>query len=264
MMTSDPPHPFLAPGCWGPLASLVEYPELSARPPDCHGELQLSGSFDHVARRRRKIRVPVRPRCRLKAALKLRHVPLLDPNTSQAHGNVPPAALAALRVPTRPEKCAQCSAEWAAHLDQAGRLFSSHKRVPYVETCHLLHLWWSEVTRWVCDRPSFLNSHIDHDLSLAESFLHHLATLGPPDSASSPHLGSKDDVTLETAAKGIGPVGSVHVSPDLWDTWADPLFEATGHHAPSQPPTACPKAAAMLRALLRDGLLAPTQDPANA
>ena len=264
MPTSDPPHPFPASGYWGPLASLVEYSELPAWPPYCPGDLQLSGSFDHVAGRRRKIRVPVRPRCRLKAALKQRRVPVSDPNTSQAHGNMPPAALAALRVPTRHEKCAHCGAEWAAHLDQAARLFSSHKRVPYVETYHLLHLWWSEVTKWVCDRPNFLNLHIDRDLSLAQSVLHHLATSGPPDSASSPHLGSKDDVTLETAAKGIGPAGSVHVPPDLWDTWADPLFEAAGRHAPSQPPTACPKAAAMLRALFHDGLLAPTQDPANA
>ena len=129
MKTSDPPHQFPAPGYWGPLASVVEYPELSAQPPNCHGELQLSGSFDHVAGRHRKLRVPVRPRCRLKAALKPRHVPVSDPNTSQAHGNVPPAALQALRVPTHPEKCTQCGAKWAAHLDQAARLFSSHKRV---------------------------------------------------------------------------------------------------------------------------------------
>ena len=135
--------------------------------------------------------------------------------------------------------------------------------MPYVGTRHLLHLWWSEVTKWVCDRHGFVDSHIDRDVSLAESVLHHLATSRPPDSASSPHLGSKDDVTLETTAKGIGPTGSVHIRPDLWDTWADPLFEAAGHHAPSQPPTACPKAAAMIRALFHDGLLVPTQDPAN-
>ena len=117
----------------------------------------------------------------------------------------------ALRVPTHPERCAQYDAEWATHLDQAAHLFSCHKRVPYSETRDLLHLWWSEVTEWVCDRPDFLSSHINRDLSLAELVLHHLATSGPPDSMSSPHLGSKDDVTLETAAKGIGPAGSVHV-----------------------------------------------------
>ena len=50
---------------------------------------------------------------------------------------------------------------------------------------------------------------------------------------------------------------------DSWATWADPLFEEAGQHAPLQPPTACPKAAAMLRALFHEGLLAPTQDPGN-
>ena len=159
-------------------------------------------------------------------------VPTSDPNTSQAQRNVPLAAHAALRVPTRPETCAECGTEWAAHLDQAARLFSTHKRVPYAENCHLLHLWWSEVTKWVCDRPVFLDSHIDRDLFLAESVLHHLPTSGPPDFAF-PHPGSKDDVTLETAAKGIGPAESIHVPQDLWHTWADPLFEAAGQHAPS-------------------------------
>ena len=118
--------------------------------------------------------------------------------------------------------------------------------------------------QWVCDRPHFPDSHIDRDLSLAESVLHQSATSGPPYSASSSHLGSKDDVTLVTAAKGIGPAGSVHGAPDLWDTWADSLFEAARHNAPSRPPTACPKAAAMLRALFHDGLFPPMHDPANA
>ena len=59
LKTCDPPLPFPAPGYCGPLTSLVEYCELPAGPPNCHGDLQLSESFDHVAGRRVKIHVPI-------------------------------------------------------------------------------------------------------------------------------------------------------------------------------------------------------------
>ena len=132
MTTSDPSHPFPAPAYWGPLASLVEYSELPGGPPNCHGDLQLLGSFDHVAGRNRKIRVPVRPRCHLKAALKPCRVPMLDPNTSEAHGNVPLAALAALRVPTRLEKCLNAA--------PSGQLIST-KQPAYSHRINMCHMW---------------------------------------------------------------------------------------------------------------------------
>ena len=118
--------------------------------------------------------------------------------------------------------------------------------------------------KWSVDRPSLYHNIVERDLNLAEAVLHHLAVSGPPDSASSPQLGSKDAVSLAPAAKGIGPAGSVPVLSDLWQDWAGPQFEWAGRHAPMQPPSTCPKAAAMLQTLCKEGLLAPTQDPANA
>ena len=128
---------------------------------------------------------------------------------------------------------------------------------------HLLHLWWTE-TKWVYDRLDTHAGVANRDISVAESVLHHLAVSKPPHSASSPHLGSRDDVSLEIAGKGIGHAGSVHVHSELWRDRGDPHFEWAGVHAPVQPPSNCPKAADMLHALYKEALLVPTEDPANA
>ena len=109
---------------------------------------------------------------------------------------------------------------------------------------HLLHLWWTETTKWVYDRLDTHAGVVNRDVSLAKSVLHHLAVFRPPNLASSPHLGSRDDVSLEIAEKGTGHAGSVHVPLELWREWADPHFEWAGVHAPIQPPSNCPKTAA--------------------
>jgi hypothetical protein len=166
------------------------------------------------------------------------------------------------RIPR--ERCEMCDADWSDHLVDIALRFSALWRIPHPPVLRLVQLWWTEVCKWVQDRPDTHSGVTGRDVSLADAVLHHLATTGPSDSASSPHLGSADMVSLATAHKGIGPAGSVHVPPDLWRDWADPNFAIAGATTPSQGSSNCPKAAAMLRALFQEGLLAPTSDPANA
>ena len=75
----------------------------------------------------------------------------------------------------------------------------------------LLRMWWAEAHRWALDRPAVSPD----DEALLHDTLHHLATHGPPDEASSPQLGDGDAVTIELARRGLGPAGSVQVPDDL-------------------------------------------------
>ena len=104
------------------------------------------------------------------------------------------------------------------------------------------------------------------DLNLAIDALHVLASNGPLEDANSPTLRAGEHVSLDTAARGVGPAGRVEVPQHMWDAWADPHFERAGRTAPTQPHSNCPKAAAMVRALVKDGLMemAGPRDTPNA
>ena len=115
----------------------------------------------------------------------------------------------------------------------------------------LLRMWWAEAHRWALDRPAVSPD----DEALLHDTLHHLATHGPPDEASSPQLGDGDAVTIELAGRGLGPAGSVQVPDDFWAQWADPHFQRAGEAAPTAPESSCPKVAALLRRLHVDGLV---------
>ena len=45
----------------------------------------------------------------------------------------------------------------------------------------------------------------------------------------------------------------------MWEAWADPHFDHAGHDAPVQPHSNCLKAAAMVRALMKEGLMEEAQ-----
>ena len=85
-----------------------------------------------------------------------------------------------------------------------------------------------------------------HDEALLHDMLHHLATHGPPNEASSPELGDGDAFTIELAGRGLGPAGSVQVPDDLWVPWADPRFERAGEEAPTAEHSPCPAVRAPL------------------
>ena len=57
----------------------------------------------------------------------------------------------------------------------------------------LLRMWWADSHRWALDRPKVSPD----DAALLHDTLHHLATHGPLDEASSPQLGDGDAVTIE-------------------------------------------------------------------
>ena len=83
-------------------------------------------------------------------------------------------------------------------------------------------------------------------MKLLHEALHVLAVAGPPEDASSLIVGESRCVTLELAARGLGPAGSVQVLPHLLGQWADPCFDWVGRHAPTQPRSQCPNAQALL------------------
>ena len=115
----------------------------------------------------------------------------------------------------------------------------------------LLRMWWAELHRWALDKPKVSPD----DEMLLHDTLHHLATHGPPDQASSPQLGDGHTVTIELAGKGRGPAGLVQVPDDLWAQWADPQFRQAGETAPAARESSCPKVAALLRKLHANGFV---------
>ena len=114
----------------------------------------------------------------------------------------------------------------------------------------LLRMWWAESHR-VAHSPTVSPD----EEALLHDTLHHVATHGPPDKASSPQLGDGDVVTIELAGRGLGPAGSVQVLDDLLAQWADPHFHRAGAAASTSPQSSCPKFAALLRRLHADGLV---------
>ena len=262
-VTWNPPIPTTG-TYWGPLDHLVEHPIDDSTYADSNYQC-VHMQVRNNACGKRAVRMPVclRPRCRLCATLS-QSESRQAPSTSQDDVKQPLCDLAIPLGHTRPPQCGKCGTSWDKHVLDAALLMSALWRLPHARVLFLLRKWWTATTTWSQDRPPRFHQQMERDLHLAEDALHLLFVSGPPDLASSPFLGTEQQVTVDLAAKGIGPTGQVHVPSDLWTEWADPKFIQAGTKAPPQPPSKCPKVAAMLRTLCRDGLLAQTGDEANA
>ena len=97
-----------------------------------------------------------------------------------------------------------------------------------------------------------------------EPALHHFATNGPPNEASNPYLGCGKQVTIELASHGLADAGTVHIPESLLVEWANPNFARAVEIALEQPPTQCPKTAALLCILGQASLLKTTCKPPKA
>ena len=162
-----------------------------------------------------------------------------------------------------PTVCGKCGDALLVHMRAAADKISSRVRVHRRRVQELLQLCWQTALLWAWDRP--LPPTVKRaDLQLMHEVVHELAIAGPPEDASSLVLGEGRKVTMELAARGLGPVGSVQVPPHLWGQWADPCFDWAGRNAPSQPHSHCPKALALLTALERQGLVQGTDETPNA
>ena len=137
--------------------------------------------------------------------------------------------------------CQRCGKQVSEHLLDAAVLTAIKGSVDHRRADSMLRMWWAEAHRWALDRPAVSPD----DEALLHDTLHHLATHGPPDEASSPQLGDGDAVTIELAGRGLGPAGSVQFPDDLWARWADPHFQRAGEAAPTAPESSCPKVAAL-------------------
>ena len=120
----------------------------------------------------------------------------------------------------------------AMHMRATADKISSRLRVHKQRVQKPLQLWWQTTLLWAWDRPLPPTAK-RADLQLLHEVLHELAIAGPPENASSLVLGEGRKVTMELAARGLGPVGSVQVPPHLWGQWADPCFDWAGRNAPS-------------------------------
>ena len=128
-----------------------------------------------------------------------------------------------------------------------------------------MQLWWAEALKWAGDRPVWKAGAALEDVALAEQALHILAQGQLPlDGGSSTKLHDQSKVTVELAARGLGPAGSVPVPLEVWDEWADPIFGAAGMRVGALPPSRCPKVAALLQALHGQGLVELVDGAANA
>ena len=81
------------------------------------------------------------------------------------------------------------------HILDAAALKAVKASVHHRRAESLLHMWWAESHPWALDRPKVSLE----DEALLHDRLHHLATHGPPDEASSPQPGDGDAVTIELA-----------------------------------------------------------------
>ena len=241
-------------GYWEPLARIVEWPR-----EDRGGVRDIRA----VSNRRRRPRVRVRLRLRKPKAHRFS-----SDASSVGHsqrGTAPPASRNPQPTPppSPPQEqargswspplsaCQRCGKQVSEHLLDAAVLTAIKGSVDHRRADSLLRMWWAEAHRWALDRPTVSPD----DEALLHNTLHHLATHGPPDEASSPQLGDGDAVTIELAGRGLGPAGSVQVPDDLWPQWADPHFQRAGEAAPTAPESSCPKVAALLRRLHADGLV---------
>ena len=147
--------------------------------------------------------------------------------------------------------CQRCGKQVSEHLLDAAVVTAIKRSVDHRRADSLLRMWWAEAHRWALYRPTVSPD----DEALLHDTLHHLATHGPPDKASSLQPEDGDAVTIELAGRGLGPAGSVQVPDDLWAQWAKSHFQRAGEAAPTAPESLCPKVAALLRRLNADGLV---------
>ena len=154
--------------------------------------------------------------------------------------------------------CAQCGHDVAQHLREAAAKVASRYRVPTARVHELLVRWWEKSILWAWD-SEHLGERKMRDLRLIIATLHVLASNGLPDEASSPTLQVGVQVPVEIAARVVRPASRVEVPRHMWKAWACPQFDRAGRNAPVQPHSNCLKAAAMVQALLKEGLMEEAQ-----
>ena len=144
---------------------------------------------------------PVEQRCFVRRSLSARdgtsrkRKPLADAAAITA-----PGAGQGQLVPA-PERL--CGNPISEHILDAAVLTAIKGSVDHRRADSLLRMWWAESHRWALDRPTVSPD----DETLLHDTLHHLATHGPPDEASSPQPGDGHAVTIELAGRGLGPAG---------------------------------------------------------
>ena len=202
-------------GCWQPLARIVEWPR---------GDGNDVRDIRPTSSRRRRPRVRVRLRLRKPKARRFSSDATSAGHDQQgtarpASGNPQPTP-----PPSLPREQARgswsppligyqrCGKQVNEHLLDAAVLTAIKGSVDHRQADTLLRMWWAEAQRWTLDRPAVSPD----DEALLHDTLHHLATHGPPDEASSTQLGDGDAVTIELAGRGLGPAGSVQVPDVLW------------------------------------------------
>ena len=197
------------------------------------------------------------------------HARLLPQPTPEAPKRPRPGPLAGhdpqVEVRLATTRCVQCGLDWNDHLDEAAEHIAKTLRADMGAAWDHLRLWCAEALKWAGDRPIWKAGAALEDVALAEQALHILAQGQLPlDGGSSTELYDHSKVTVELAARGLGPAGSVPVPPEVWDEWADPDFGGAGMRVGALPPSRCPKVAALLQTLHGQGLVDLVDGAANA
>ena len=133
--------------------------------------------------------------------------------------------------------CGRCGHDRNDHPDEAAGAIAKNLHVGAAVVLPHLQMWWAETPKWAGDRPAWKSGAALEDIALAERALHVLAQGRlPRDGGSSTKLHDQSRVTVEMAARGLGPAGSVHVPPQVWEQWADPDFGGAGARVGALPP----------------------------
>jgi hypothetical protein len=155
--------------------------------------------------------------------------------------------------------CPACSLPTRFHLRGATMRLAHRLHSPTRVTLPLLREWLSCTAGWM--RSPADGTH-DDDLSHLLTVLHllHIEALSLPDHQSSdtspgPNF-SHDPVPLSLASRGLGPVGSVAIPPDIWISSAPGGLLLADARSPPQKASNCPLVQAMLDSLLAAGLVA--------
>ena len=118
-------------------------------------------------------------------------------------------------------RCVQCGLDWNDHLDEAAEHIAKALRADVGAARDHLQLWWAEALKCTGDRPVWKAGAALEDVALAEQTLHILAQGQLPlDGGSSTKLHDQSKVTVELAARALGPAGYVPVPPDPAAAWA--------------------------------------------
>ena len=86
---------------------------------------------------------------------------------------------------------------------------------------------------------------------------HAPCTIWPPTALELP---GPQAVTVEMAARVLGPAGVVNAPLALWAQWANPMFSRAGAPALEQPAARYPKVEALVRSLEGQGLVRRTAE----